>query len=120
MEITIPNYGTMPVEETLRSIFDHCVAGQLDIKGDYYCIYVDHKMHKRYALTAKDSLAYRNLGHPLQENETATFNGEKVRGMTVREEMLWNEDQLCEHVDQWGNIAVDEPFDMEWYMEHCL
>ena len=57
MKITIPNYGTMPVEPTLRSIFDHGVAGQRDTKGDYYCICVDHKTHKRYALTAKDSLA---------------------------------------------------------------
>ena len=49
MEIAKPNlkwaefntsYGIMPVEPTIRSIFDTLVAGQIDKKGDYYCVEV--------------------------------------------------------------------------------
>lgn len=61
-----------------------------------------------------------SLGYTLQEDEVAVFNGEKVRGMTEYEDMLWNEDRLLAHIDQWGNIAVDEEFDVEWYMDNCL
>ena len=60
------------------------------------------------------------LGYPLDINENGTFNGEKVRAMTDHEERMYNEDRLLAHVDLWGNIAVDEEFDVEWYMENCL
>ena len=40
--------------------------------------------------------------------------------MTFDEEIAWNEDRLLAHVDLWGNIAVDEEFDMKWYMENCI
>ena len=40
--------------------------------------------------------------------------------MTYGEEMLYNEDRLTAYVDLWGNIAVNEEFDMGWYMENCI
>lgn len=121
-EVTITNgYGTMPLEEKPRSIFDDNIAGQHDTEGNYYCIHVDHKTHTKYAVSGKNTIAYHEaVGRPLEENEEAIFDGERVRGMTYSEECAWNEDRLMEHVDCWGNIAVDEPFDMEWYLEHCI
>ena len=40
--------------------------------------------------------------------------------MTHEEKMLYNENKLTAYVDLWGNIAVDEEFDIEWYMENCI
>lgn len=120
-EVTITNgYGTMPLEEEPRSIFDTDIAGQTDAEGNYYCIHVDHKTHTKYAVSGKNTMKFHEIGRPLAENEEAVFNGERVRGMTFYEECVWNEDHLMAHVDCWGNIAVDEPFDMEWYMENCI
>lgn len=56
----------------------------------------------------------------VEENQEATFNGEKVRAMTDYENNLWNQDRLMMHIDLWGNVAVDEEFDMDWHMENCL
>ena len=121
MNVTFENrYGTMPVEETIRSIFDHNVAGQIDNKGNYYVIIVDHVTHEYYAMTVENLNKADALGRTLEENEVAMFNGEKVRGMTFSEEREWDCDNLMAHVDLWGNVAVDEPFDYEWYYEHCL
>jgi hypothetical protein len=117
---TISNYGTMPLEGKIRSIFDHDIAGQFDTEENYVCIHVDHKTHEKYALPKEISLKARELGYPLEEGKTATFNGERVRGMTFREEMQDNEGNLMVHTDIWGNIAVDEPFDVEWFMDHCI
>lgn len=111
----------MELDEKLRSIFDHQVEGNYATDGQYYCIHVDHKTHKRYALTRDISLKAFELGHPLEtDGEVAVFNGEKVRAMTWDEERLYNEDRLMANVDLWGNIAVDEEFDVEWYMENCI
>lgn len=105
MEITFNNhFGTIKLEGKLRSIFDNQVAGQTDINGDYYCIYADYKTKQFYALTRETGLALFTIGYPLEEGETATFNGENVRGMTFREECLYNEDRLIADVDLWGNI----------------
>lgn len=76
MEITFNNhFGTIKLEEKLRSIFDNEVTGQIDINGDYYCIYADHKTKQLYALTRETGLALFTIGYPLEEGETATFNG---------------------------------------------
>lgn len=121
MNVTFDNrYGTMPLEETIRSIFDTNIAGQEDTNGNYYVIHVDHKTHKMYAMTVENTRKAEEIGRTLEPEEEAVFNGEKVRGMTWSEEEEWNMDRLMSHVDIWGNIAVDEPFDYEWYYEHCL
>ena len=76
--------------------------------------------HELYAIDKDAWHTFYQSGRPLEPGEADSFYGERVRAMTPYEEMLYNEDRLCEHVDLWGNIAEDEPFDMEWYMEHCL
>ena len=114
------HFGELPLENRIRSIFDTHVAGQIATDGEYYCIHHDHKTHEHYALTREAEKQADALGYPLGIGQTATFNGEKVRPMTSYEERLWNEDNLMENVDLWGNIAIDEEFDVEWYMENCL
>lgn len=118
--IFVKGFGEMPLEDKIRSIFDAHTAGQFATDGEYYCIHVDHKTHEYYALTKEAEKQADMLGFPLIEDETATFNGEKVRAMTFHEEDLYNQDRLLACVDLWGNIAVEEDFDMEWYMENCL
>ena len=113
-------YGELELENKIRSIFDTNIAGQIADDGIYYCIYVDHKTHKKYALTKEGYAEADALGYTLEEGQEAVFNGEKVRCMTFDEEIAWNEDRLLAHVDLWGNVAVDEEFDMEWYMENCI
>ena len=121
MMVNFNNYlGEMPLEDKIRSIFDTMVAGNIADDGNYYCIHTDHKTHEKYALTREAEKQADMLGYTLEENQEATFNGEKVRGMTEHEDYLYNMDNLMEHVDLWGNIAVEEEFDMEWYMENCL
>lgn len=121
MMVKFDNYlGEMPLENKIRSIFDSMVAGNVADDGKYYCVHVDHKTHEKYALTREAEKQADVLGYTLQEDEVAVFNGEKVRGMTEYEDMLWNEDRLLAHIDLWGNIAVDEEFDVEWYMDNCL
>ena len=110
MQLTFTGYGTIPLEERPRSIFDQNIAGQFDTLGTYYVIHADHKTHKYYALTKENYFKFKAIGRILGENETAVFAGEKVRGMTFAEEQAWNEDRLAAHVDLWGNIAVDEPY----------
>ena len=118
MRVTFNNhFGTMPVEETIRSIFDQCIAGQPDSEGVYYCIHSDHKTHEWYALSKENEARVQELGHPLNDEEgIVQFNGELVRLMTFEEECAYNEDRLMKHVDLWGNVAVDEPFDTDWYL----
>jgi len=101
-------------------MFDRAIAGQIATDGNYYDILIDHKTHKPYAVTREVILEAYKQGRPLQPNETATFLGEEVRGMTDFEENLWNEDRLMECVDLWGNVALSEPFDIEYFMEHCI
>lgn len=121
MMVDFNNYlGKMPLENTIRSIFDTMVAGNYATDGKYYCIHTDHKTHEKYALTKEAEKQVDLLGYPLDENQEATFNGEKVRAMTDYESHLWNQDRLMMHVDLWGNVAVEEEFDIEWYMENCL
>jgi len=120
MNVTLPTYGTMPLQTQPLSIFDHSCAGQLDINDDYYVICINHKTHELYAVSKEGWHTFYKSGRPLEPGETGSFFGERVRAMTFREEMAYNEDRLLEHVDLWGNIAEDELFDMEWYMEHCL
>jgi hypothetical protein len=118
--IETENHETFPFDTEIRSIFDHQIAGTFDTNGNYICIHVDHKTHERYALSKEVSLKANELGHSLEENEAATFHGERVRGMTFREGMQDNEGNLMENTDLWGNVAVDEPFDVEWFMDHCI
>ena len=123
MKIKFNNhYGEMELESKIRSIFDTNIAGQIAEDGNYYIIHHDHKTHELYALTKKAEDEAQSLGYWLIEKgkTEAIFNGEKVRAMTFDEEMLWNEDRLTACVDLWGNIAVDEEFDIEWYMENCI
>lgn len=121
MKIKFNNYyGEMELETKIRSIFDANIAGQIAEDGKYYIIYADHKTHERYALSKKSEAEARSMGYSLEECQEAVFNGEKVRAMTFEEEMLYNEDRLTACVDLWGNIAVDEKFDFDYYMEHCL
>ena len=98
-------YGTMPLENTIKSIFDTQIAGQYDSNGRYLLIFVDAKEKEKYALTKESYYAAKKLGYTLEENHKATFNGERVRGMTFREERLWDEGELSDFlVDLWGNI----------------
>lgn len=123
MKIKFNNhYGEMELESKIRSIFDTSIAGQIAIDGNYYIIHHDHKIHELYALTKKAEDEAQSLGYWLIEKgkTEAIFNGEKVRVMTYEENCLHNEDRLLACVDLWGNIAVDEYFDIEWYMEHCV
>ena len=120
MKINFDSYGEMELETKIRSIFDRNIAGQIANDGSYYCIHLDHKTHKRYALSIYAHEEANSLGYTLEKEEEAIFNGEKVRAMTYDEEVLWNEDRLTANVDLWGNVAVDEEFDFEWYMENCI
>lgn len=114
MEIKINDfYGQMELEKEIRSIFDASIAGQIAEDGKYYIIHVDHKTHKKYALTSEAQKRANALGYPLDEGQEAIFNGEKVRGMTFDEEIRWNENALTAHVDLWGNIAT------EGYVGNC-
>lgn len=114
------NYGKMKLENHIRSIFDINIARQIATDGNYYCIHIDHKTHERYAISREASMNAYSLGHILEEGQEAVFNGEKVRAMTYHELELYNEDRLLANVDIWGNIAVDDDFDMEWYLENCI
>ena len=116
------HFGEMELENKIRSIFDITIAGQIAEDGNYYCIHVDHKTHEKYALTRETEKEAEKMGYWLAEKEEteAVFNGEKVRVMTYEEECAYNEDRLLACVDLWGNIAVDEKFDIDWYMNHCL
>lgn len=114
----IKNYGTMSIETEIRSIFDRNCAGQIDVNGDYYCIHTDHKTHEKYALLREDEYKTNSLGKKLEENENAEFHGEKVRGMTLEEEIMWNEDRLTALVDLWGNIAIDEKANVEYAKQY--
>lgn len=114
------HFGEMELEEKIRSIFDANIAGQIAENGNYYIIHVDHKTHEKYALSKKSETEAKALGYPLEEGQEAVFNDEKVRVMTFEEEILYNEDRLMACVDLWGNIAVDEKFDFDYYMEHCI
>lgn len=121
MKIKFNNhFGEMELETKIRSIFDTNIAGQIAEDGNYYIIHVDHKTHKKYALSKESEAEAKAFGYPLEEGREAVFNGEKVRAMTYREECLYNEDRLTACVDLWGNIAVDEEFDFDYYMEHCI
>ena len=121
MKIKFNNhFGEMELENKIRSIFDNNIAGQIAEDGKYYCIHVDHKTHEKYALSKETEEEANALGYLLEEEQEAVFNGEKVRGMTPEEEMLYNEDRLTTCVDLWGNIAVDENFDFDYYMEHYM
>ena len=121
MKIKFNNYyGEMELETKIRSIFDISIAGQIAEDGNYYIIHVDHKTHERYALSKELEAEARAMGYPLEKEEEAVFNGEKVRAMTFEEEILYNEDRLTAYVDLWGNIAVDEKFDFDYYMEHYM
>lgn len=113
------HFGEMELENNIRSIFDYSIAGQIATDGKYYCIHVDHKTHEKYAITRETEFKTLSFGRTLSENEEVIFNGEKVRGMTWEEECQYNEDRLLACVDLWGNIAVDEEFDIEYYME-CI
>lgn len=44
----------------------------------------------------------------MKEGEIAIFKGEQVRGMTFKEEMLYNMNELQADVDLWGNIKMME------------
>ena len=120
MKIKFDNYGEIELEDKIRSIFDNHVAGQIAEDGDYYCVYVDHKTHEQYVLSIDAHTLAKGMGYHLEEEQEAVFNGEKVRAMTFDEEALWNEDKLTACVDLWGNVAVDEEFDFDYYMEHCI
>ena len=121
MRIKFDNvYGEMELENKIRSIFDNNIAGQIATDGNYYIIHVDHKTHEKYALSKEAEAEANAMGYFLGEEEKAIFNSEKVRAMTYGEEMLYNEDRLTDCVDLWGNIAVDEEFNMEWYMENFI
>ena len=117
-------YGTgtyeYVLEENIRSIFDGIHGGNIATDGKYYVLHSDHKTHETYVLSKESEEKADALGYPLEENEIAIFNGEKVRGMTFKEECAWNEDRLLAHIDLWGNIAVNEEFDYEWYYENCM
>lgn len=105
MKLTFDNpFGTMDLESKIRSIFDNSIAGQTATNGNYYYIHVDHKTKQLYALTREAHFSARSIGYPLEEGEVATFNGENVRGITRREERLYDEDMLVACVDLWGNI----------------
>jgi hypothetical protein len=114
------HFGEMPLENAIRSIFDNHTAGQIATDGEYYCIHRDHKTHEHYALTREAEKQADSMGYPLNDGEEAVFHGEKVRAMTAYEENLYNQDNLLECVDLWGNIATEEAFDLDWYMENCL
>lgn len=121
MKIKFDNhYGEMELETKILSIFDNNIAGQIAEDGNYYIIHVDHKTHERYALSKESEAEAKTMGYSLEEEEENIFNGEKVRAMTPEEEMLYNEDRLTAFVDLWGNIAVDEVFDIDYYIKHCI
>ncbi len=123
MKIKFNNhFGEMELETKIRSIFDANIARQVAEDGNYYIIHADHKTHEKYALSKESEAEAQAMGYSLElENEAeAVFNGEKVRVMTFEEEILYNEDRLTAYVDLWGNISVDEKFDFDYYMEHCL
>lgn len=106
MNVTFSFYGTMPLEENIKSIFDTQIAGQHDSNGRYLLIFVDAKDKEKYALTKESYRAAKKSGHVLEPNEKATFNGEHVRGMTFKEERAWDEGMLSDFlVDLWGNIG---------------
>ena len=55
-----------------------------------------------------------------REDAISRFSAEKETLSIWQDYGQYNEDRLTAHVDLWGNIAVDEEFDMEWYMENCI
>lgn len=113
-------FGKMKLETKVRSIFDTVSAGQIGIDGEYYIIHKDHKTHEYYAVTKETEKEMDSIGDTLASNEEAAFNGEKVRGITDYEEELYNRGMLLAYVDLWGNIAIEEEFDVEWYVKNCL
>lgn len=120
MQVTFPEYynKTMTVEQRPRSIFDTNFAGQIDTNGEYYILYIDHKTHDKYAVHRDNDKAFRKIGRTLNDGEIDTFDGKRVRGMSFNEERLWDENRLMAHVDLWGNIAMDEEYDVEYHVNH--
>ena len=101
------SFGTIPLENKLHSIFDINVAGQIATDNKYYCIYKRWNENSYYAVTVATSDYTHLLGRILDYDEHDTFCGEKVRGMTRKEEELYNMDALNACVDIWGNVKDD-------------
>lgn len=98
----------MKLENEIRSIFDECRAGMYADNGNYYVILRDHISGERYAITKETDFAADALGRPLEEGEVGIFNGERVRGITWREEQDYNADMLCANVDRCGNVELKD------------
>ena len=70
MRIKFDNdYGEMELENKIRSIFDNNIAGQIATDGNYYIIHVDHKTHKKYALSKEAEAEANAIGYFLEEEE---------------------------------------------------
>lgn len=106
MLVKIKGYGKLPVKDTVNSIFDAKIAGQFADDGKYYCVHVNYKTGGYYALTKDSENEVMKQGRTLMENETATFLGTNVRGMTFEEERAYNEEQLGMLVDLWCNVEA--------------
>lgn len=115
MKVRFDNqYGEIPLENEIRSIFDNSIAGQFATNGNYYVIYIDHSTYKLYAITSETERKSMEIGRQLEAGEDAIFNGEKVRGITYEEEMRYNIGEFEANLDLWGNIEVKRLVNFEY------
>lgn len=101
-----------------RSIFDNDVALRHTESGLPYSVLWDHKAKEPYVIPRICDCIYYRLGKEVKRE--SKILGERVRPMTLSEEIAFNEDRLYAYVDHWNNVSVDEPFDFEWFEQNCL
>lgn len=110
--------------QVVSSIFDTNWAGQHDTNGKYWCIMTDHKTHENYCVESDvRHQFYMNAGRMLEYGETAVFNNEEVRGMSISEQMDYNMERVTGLVDCWGNLSTNSEATneyLEWYYENIF
>ena len=104
----IVNEMEMPLLHDIRSIFDEELGRNFCHTGEYMVLMRDCKGN-RYAMTKQDWYFAKRNGRTLEEDESAVFYGQKVRGMTSEEEAKWNRGEYdgLHIVDLWTNMKEE-------------
>lgn len=102
------NEREIPLQLSVRSIFDDHIGGFLRNSGEYFIRLLDENGDE-YAIPRDHFYAIKANGRTLECDEFAVFYGQKVRGMSGSEERKWNEGEYdgLHIVDLWGNMKEE-------------